>query len=48
MLRILRVDKYVILLRKKKNVERPLTKPEEAEEESKEKRKPEAVSLLLL
>jgi len=42
------LDKYVTLLRKRKNVERLLTKLEEAEEESKEKRKPEAVSLLLL
>jgi len=42
------VDKYVTLPRKRKNDERLLTKPEEAEEESKDKRKLEAVSLLLL
>jgi len=38
------VDKYVALLRKRKNVERLIAKLEEAEEERKEKRKPEAVS----
>jgi hypothetical protein len=38
------VDKYGALLRKRKNVERLIAKLEEAEEERKEKRKPEAVS----
>jgi len=38
----------VTLLRKSKNVERLLAKLEEIEEGSKEKRKPEAVNLLLL
>jgi len=42
------VDKYVTLLRKSKNVERLLAQLEEIEEGSKEKRKPEAVNLLLL
>lgn len=39
----LEVDEYMALLRKRKNVERLLTKLEEAEEDKKEKRKPEAV-----
>jgi hypothetical protein len=38
------VDKYGALLRKRKNVERLIAKLEEAEEERKEKRKPEAIS----
>jgi len=42
------VDKYVTLPRKRENVERPLANFEEVEEGSKEKRKPEAVNLLLL
>ena len=38
------VDKYVALLRKRKNVERLIAKLEEAEEERKKKKKPEAVN----
>jgi hypothetical protein len=38
------VDKYVALLRKRKNVERLIAKLEEDEEERKKKKKPEAVN----